>query len=101
MRVTENAGRESFNEDDDIFSIDYSGTEARVRVREDWVLPDGEQMHFGCTGSGFTRIDVWSSDKDGIESIINEFFHINPIGEKVTIEPPVGLDDSENIIYID
>ena len=93
--------REVINGNSESIWIDFSGTEARICVREDWVQPDGKQMHFGFRDIDFTRMDVWSDDKEGIENLINKYFYINPIGEFVTIEPPMGFDDSENIVCVD
>ena len=94
--------RNSVNDDaDDVFRIDYSGSNAVIKINEDWIELDGDQLYFGISDKGFTRISVWSADKDGLDKLINKYFRINPIGERVMIEPPVGLDDSENVVYID
>ena len=83
----------------DVFTIDLSGDEARIKIHQNGVLTiKGDlDVFYGVDTPGI-NIGIWSDSIEGLEDTVNRTFRINPIGEELVIEIPAGLsvDDWED-----
>ena len=84
-------------------SVDYSGSEARIKVNPDFVYESDDKeypVYLGEKANWCTKIYVFGRTFDDIENGINKYFRVNPIGDEVVIEPPRGFEhlDPENFV---